>query len=694
MAVSVTASMEHIQTLLHPQIIIIDDPTREDDFFVDALRTKVVDMGKGMIELPKDAAETMMWMTRLDSGALAGKLFSVTQAKQKLTKCIAWPTTYVDIFIQAPKQASGALVRLLRSIEDADYFGIRRPHLTIELPADIDPPTWRYLQNFIWPPLDWNGRPHTSQVTLRHRIPRQTSSQEEASARLVESFYPLRTDSSNVLLLSPQVELSPLYYHYLIYSILEYKHSDYNKGSKDAGRLVGVSLHLPSYYPNDTTPLDPPKKAKKDDDKSEKSESAFLWQMPDADAALFFGNKWMEFHSFISNRVSKPPTDFPKVFSESHPAWLEYLLEIMRARGWFMMYPNLPNEDASIATLHSELFEVPEEFSNRRSRRRSIDKAGYEINPDDALTADETAPIAPPDDEKPLLSSDLISVLPASGDLPEVANLPFISFNGHRLSTEELGRSAITFSETFRKETGACDNGQGENPYRANSAEDLFCHLEEIYDHHAAALSQTASPQVDTGPSPYEDYEPTVFDEDVMSPAAADEAKSLNELGSHMDRQEGKEPTSSSMTREKMLDQIGVPQHPRLPDVDEADFDLLQHPEKARSEVDSSDDRQSEFRAQMERQAIQNHAGISSLPSRKQTDPVTSATTGDDEEVAAGPKEKDGTSPSAAPETAAAGSPPAPTMHGSFKKEVPKQPQEDSSASGGAAPDAPKGAGW
>lgn len=37
-----------------------------------------MDIGRGVIELPPDAMETMMWLTRLDSGSLAGiscKLF-------------------------------------------------------------------------------------------------------------------------------------------------------------------------------------------------------------------------------------------------------------------------------------------------------------------------------------------------------------------------------------------------------------------------------------------------------------------------------------------------------------------------------------------------------------------------------------------------------------------------------------------
>ena len=72
MEISITASMEHIHTFIHPQVILIDNPGREDAFFVNALRSKVMDIGKSFIELPADATENLMWITRLDSGSLAG----------------------------------------------------------------------------------------------------------------------------------------------------------------------------------------------------------------------------------------------------------------------------------------------------------------------------------------------------------------------------------------------------------------------------------------------------------------------------------------------------------------------------------------------------------------------------------------------------------------------------------------------
>lgn len=75
MEISVEASMEHIQTFIHPQVLIIDNPSREDNFFITTLRSKAMDIGKSIIELPPDATEKMMWITRLDSGSLAGSFY-------------------------------------------------------------------------------------------------------------------------------------------------------------------------------------------------------------------------------------------------------------------------------------------------------------------------------------------------------------------------------------------------------------------------------------------------------------------------------------------------------------------------------------------------------------------------------------------------------------------------------------------
>ncbi|KAL8966421.1 MAG: hypothetical protein Q9197_005991 [Variospora fuerteventurae] len=74
MEVSVSAALGYIDKYMHPQAVITDDPSREDAFFTTAMRAKTFELGKPAIELPSDASESLMWITRLDSGSLAGEV--------------------------------------------------------------------------------------------------------------------------------------------------------------------------------------------------------------------------------------------------------------------------------------------------------------------------------------------------------------------------------------------------------------------------------------------------------------------------------------------------------------------------------------------------------------------------------------------------------------------------------------------
>ena len=73
MEVSVTASIGHIHKFVLPQAILIDNAEREDSFFVNSVKSKAIELGTSLIELPSAATENMMWISRLDSGSLAGK---------------------------------------------------------------------------------------------------------------------------------------------------------------------------------------------------------------------------------------------------------------------------------------------------------------------------------------------------------------------------------------------------------------------------------------------------------------------------------------------------------------------------------------------------------------------------------------------------------------------------------------------
>ncbi|KAL8717147.1 MAG: hypothetical protein Q9225_005589 [Loekoesia sp. 1 TL-2023] len=468
MEVSVSAALGHIQTFMHPQLVITDDATREDGFFTKAIRAKTFELGRSIIELPTAASENLMWIARLDSSSLA-----------------AWHTTYVDILIHAPPYSSGSLLRLLKSIEAADYFGHRRPHLTIELPADIDPPTWAYLEGLTWPPLDSSGAPHTSQVTLRHRVPRTSGSAEEASIRHVESFYPARPADSHVLVLSPHVELSPLYYHFLMYYLLEFKYSSSSSYSPQVKDLMGLSLELPYIHLNDSMLFSPPttlRKSKDDDEKRSEESTSFLWQAPNSNAALYFGDKWIEFHSFLTSRVALDPAKQPgrrKLISDLYPAWLEYLQELMRARGYTLLYPNFPSSSGSesIASLHYELYRPPEELAKPTSKANTPVPT---LNPQDTFPTNPTDHLRKPTShpESTPLTSNLLSLLPPTGIVEDLFDLPLLSHEGNEVEPWIFESFARTFAADFRRQVGQCPASH-KPTIEPMKADDLFCDRNE-----------------------------------------------------------------------------------------------------------------------------------------------------------------------------------------------------------------------
>lgn len=488
MEVSVAASLGHLLNYVRPQITITDHADREDRFFTKSVRSKAVQLGKSIIELPMDASENLMWLTRLDSSSLAGKNDLSLISTYSHSDHLAWHTTYVDIVIHAPPQSSGSLIRLMKSIEAADYFGLRRPHITIELPAEIDPPTLDFLENLVWPPIDQSGAPHASQVTLRHRLPRYGFTDAEASTHFIESFYPARPKNSHVLLLSPQIELSPVYFHFTMYNLLGYKNSNNGHQNQGSKNLMGISMELPSLYLNHSANLVPPitdsTTAETSSPKTDEP-TPFLWQAPNSNAALYFGDKWIELHSFLSSRITGQDPDLPddlrptvrqKVVSEYYPAWMEYVQELMRVREYSLLYPNFPESQDAIVTVHNELHQPPEEY--RPSHSLSSSAPVPTLNPKDLFTIDPSAHLSslPTGPESPLLTSSLMSLLPNSGDLPELRDLPILSFEGNVLSDFLSESIAHTFANDFRREIGRC-NTNHKVDIEDMSAEDLFCNF-------------------------------------------------------------------------------------------------------------------------------------------------------------------------------------------------------------------------
>ena len=468
MGVSVRAALGHINKSMRPQVLLTDTSTREDAFFSKAIKDKSNELGLTAIELPSNAIENLPWLAKLDSGALS-----------------AINSLEIDILVHAQPESSGSLLRLLKSLENADYGGFPYPKLTIELPPNTDQPTADFLKDFRWPP---ESRGADSKLTVRHRVNPARLTPMEASIHSIESFYPAQAANSHVLVLTSQAELSQSYYHYLIFSLLEYKYSA--SALFTAEKLLGISLELPTLQLDGRTPFIPPP-----EDEVTHTSPLFLWQAPNSNAALYFGDKWVEFHSFLSNRFAVQPAAAKyqpqaKFVSEKYPAWTEYLLELMWARGYSVLYPSFASHDASaLVTVHNDLYQVPEEFmTSKSSASQSLDSKFPHnlVDSDGTLTAQSEidAVLQVENPTKAVTSSILTLLFPGftssldySGAfaLPSLTSLRLLSYTGGSISQSGSLDLAQTYAEKFRLEYGGCKQGSKKVIASTWSSDDLFC---------------------------------------------------------------------------------------------------------------------------------------------------------------------------------------------------------------------------
>ncbi|KAI4618197.1 uncharacterized protein J4E87_007865 [Alternaria ethzedia] len=465
---AVTGAMSHINSFLHPQAVVIDDSMSEDAFFVRGMRSKTGALKMPLVEVPKDRLEDFAWVSRLDAGSLKH-----------------WHDPTVDILIQVPSGSSSVL-RLLESIKDADYSGLTLPRITIELPAELDVSVKEHIEKFKWPPKSDN--PTTgSGISIRRRISTHRHDQEESAIRFLELFYPASTANSHVLLLSSQAQLSPQYFHFVKYALLEYKYSTY--GAEDNEKLMGMSLELPPTLLDGKTKLEAPSTSDMHTDRYKKlypdaKSVPYMWQAPNSHAALLLGDKWAEWHSFLSNRVVKhqqsaKSTSREKLVSETLPAWTEYMLEFMRARGYSLLYPAAMEN--ALVTIHNELYHIPEEFSATPSEDGKESPVIPKETDAPFLRAD-TPPKPPQSPEPPVIpgSVPLHQALPFKGDLPEIPHLPHLLYDGKLIAPANISTVAKEYADLFRTEVGGCKIPKGKHKkIVAGEASDLFCFGDE-----------------------------------------------------------------------------------------------------------------------------------------------------------------------------------------------------------------------
>ncbi|KAL1842068.1 hypothetical protein VTJ49DRAFT_6138 [Mycothermus thermophilus] len=426
---STIRAIYHINEHMHPQALIVDASGSEEDYFLAGARQQTSVSGITLIELPENAHSRLGWITKLDSSSLA-----------------AWGKVNVEILIPAFSAVPGSLVHLLKSLSAADFSAGPTPHLTIELPHHVDRPTADFLKTFQWPPGRPSASSSPSQLTLRHRIPRARLTEEESSVRFLESFWPaVDPGYSHVLVLSPQVQVSTQFFHYVKYSILYYLYSDTTTTQMWDTRLLGISLDLPTTLLDDTASFSPPSAAKT-------KTTPFLWQAPNSNALLFTGAKWAELHALVSESIAYHERNqgaLPKLFTDklvakTRPAWLEHALRLARARGYVALYPST----GSLVTVHTELYRAPEEYPGAGAG------AGYNSE---------------------LIAPATRNMLLESLALPSFEEMPLLAWDGRETAVEGLDKEAAAYTEEFRRAVGGCEKLREEEIKPRASMRDLFC---------------------------------------------------------------------------------------------------------------------------------------------------------------------------------------------------------------------------
>jgi hypothetical protein len=442
MQTSCEAALGHIHRALALQAVFIDTSSREDEFLTEGLRSRTNALSIPFIRVP----EADSWMLTLDTRSLR-----------------QWGHVQVDILIQAPKDSSSSLLRLLRTIRDADYNGLVLPRVTLELPSSIDSFITRYLYYYRWPP---GSSAAESKLIVRHRVDSQAVTPATASSRFIESFYPTRPGSSHVLVLSPNVELSSKYYQYLMYMLMEYKYGA--KTDLISSRLMGISLAGPST-----------------DMKGSSTLPISLWQAPSADAILYFGDAWVELHEFATRRLSADP-EFSQTVGTTPPlpakwpAWLRMAMEWMQISGKFGVYPNLKDGESPFVTMHSELHQPPEEYGDPEATDETADISILRLGKEgDTLTAGSTGPSKGWEDS--MLSTpsltEVLGMMKSKSDslVPDQGDLTTHDYAGEAISWKEVQSRASDFGKRFSQTVGKCSSSQRKGSVDTDGIDFLFC---------------------------------------------------------------------------------------------------------------------------------------------------------------------------------------------------------------------------
>jgi hypothetical protein len=249
----------------------------------------------------------------------------------------------------------------------------------------------------------------------------------------------------------------------LKYTTLHYLYSSAAATQEWDSRLLSISLDLPSLHLDAATPFTPPPPPPK----GPTTNTPFLWQAPNSNAALYTGKKWTELHALFSqiyyHRHQLPPKSphhFPpldiKSVSKHYPSWLEHALQLSRALGYWTLYPSEATA-RDLAVVHSELRRPPEEYEEEVAGEPLSGGGGGDSELPGSVAGGTTT---------------LFESLSGGGGLLGFGEMPLLGWDGKEVTLAGLDEAAAEYTEDFRRNVAqrSC-----EGPEDREGVEGLFC---------------------------------------------------------------------------------------------------------------------------------------------------------------------------------------------------------------------------
>ncbi|KAI9497353.1 hypothetical protein BDB00DRAFT_756810 [Zychaea mexicana] len=356
------------------------------------------------IGLPADDVVHALWISDLPLEALE-----------------QWHTPDINLVVITDRRPH-SLSRLLQSAERSFYLG-DKVNLVVHLEQSSDPVTRMLVNNFPWR--------HGKKI-LRHRMRKGG-----LMPAIIESWYPKHINDYAVIL-EDDVEVSPLFYVWSKYSILQYR---YTHAVDDQLRrtMYGVSLYSPrslELHPPGRRPFHPDNVLLN----HYPPRMPYVSQVPCSWGAVYFPEHWREFHEYLTIRLMDMNQD--KLLNVTVPqsrsarwkkSWKKYFIELVYLRAYVMLYPNF-QEFESFSTNHLET-------------GTHVKTTAKRLNSINAFLV-------------PLMQRDTILAQLPNHRLPEYDDLPVLDLWGYLKTHDELDETAAqwhTRISTCPRTTGTFD---------------------------------------------------------------------------------------------------------------------------------------------------------------------------------------------------------------------------------------------